>query len=251
MQLSGFATGGPWGPVFLKLVFADKEHAFRKFRWPTIAKSLGISGSLPLHIFIGRYVDDVGMISYSFCSKCLDWFKVQIYQDLVSFDTDLKAVSQEPLGETSMKILDMKLYLVQQSITIYPNITNIEAIMAGDPKRIVKNKVKPYLGTLSKSEMRQLSGELSGRRARWAQMGLHSGARKFAILFDVAELQLAGYPSHVVRSIWHMQKDHGLDYSIAMSILKLHLHTTSAKEFCSIYSQTTERLNLFCGSSSE
>ena len=75
-----------------------------------------------------------------------------------------------------MKILDMKLYLVQQSITIYPNITNIEAIMAGDPKRIVKNKVKPDLGTLSRSEMRQLTGELSGRRARWAQMGLHPGA---------------------------------------------------------------------------
>ena len=122
--------------------------------------------------------------------------------------------------------------------------------MAGDPKRIVKNKVKPYLGTLSRSDLKQLTGELSGRRARWAQMGLHSGARKFAILFDVAELQLAGYPPRVVKQIWHMQKDHGLDYQIAMSILKLHLCTTSAKDFCSIYSQTAERLNLFCGSSS-
>ena len=49
--------------------------------------------------------------------------------------------------------------------------------------------------------------ELAGRRARWRQLGLlrRPLALKLAVLQDLIELKLSGFPSRVVTSVWAQQ----------------------------------------------
>ena len=65
-QLPGFATGGPWSPVLLRLVFGSHEDIFDKFRWKHLAKRYNLTKYRKNHIATGRYADDILAISNDF-----------------------------------------------------------------------------------------------------------------------------------------------------------------------------------------
>jgi hypothetical protein len=92
-----------------------------------------------------------------------------------------------------------------------------------------------------------LAGELSGRRARWEQISLDLQGLVYAILFDILELQLAGYPIGVIRKFWQMQKDRSVEYQIALALLALPLKVTSSSSLTSSLAQVVEKFARFRG----
>ncbi len=66
VQLSGFATGGPWSLVLLKLVLGWKEHGVDKKGWLKIADKYKLGKHRAKHLTAGRYADDLWNMSLDF-----------------------------------------------------------------------------------------------------------------------------------------------------------------------------------------
>lgn len=81
-------------------------------------------------------------------------------------------------------------------------------------------------------------------------MRLHSGALKYAVLFDVAEMKLVGYPNRIIKRIWDMQRIHSRDDDFAMLLFSLKLATTTPEQYANFFAQTAEAFASFCGAAS-
>ena len=106
------------------------------------------------------------------------------------------------------------------SIVLYEKVANLEFLFSGELRLRSKNRVVPCIGKLTKPQLCQVANNLSGRRARWAQLGLQDGPLLFAILFDILELLGAGYSNQNIRTAWKLQKRPGQDATFVNVIMK-------------------------------
>ena len=73
---------------------------------------------------------------------------------------------------------------------------------------------------MTKPQLVAQSRMLSGRRARWRQIGLIDNPLLYSVLFDVVEFLREGFPREVIQTIWELQPRHGQDYCMAKALLK-------------------------------
>ena len=84
-------------------------------------------------------MDDILVASRVLCTHCLRHIEKKTYSGTLVFDIDESATTRG--GDTyTAKFLDLWLLWCNGTVTIMQHIRNIEMILHGDPKAIVKQK---------------------------------------------------------------------------------------------------------------
>ena len=83
--------------------------------------------------------------------------------------------------------------------------------------------------------MRQWITALSGRQARWKQLGLETPAPNRAIDMDVFEMVNEGFPINAIGINWRGQERAGGDMIMALSLLWSHEIKRMGKPTSNVY----------------
>ena len=92
LQCSGIPIGGPHSKILLSIPLVEREHIFIRFKWPKIARALGLSADMSKALVARRYVDDVILVSRCMCRACVAPLLKVIYGSLIVFDVECDGV---------------------------------------------------------------------------------------------------------------------------------------------------------------
>ena len=189
VQREGAPIGGPIRSQLLDLVLSSIETRFDTKFWPLMARLL----DLPVHrrktIMAFRYADDVFLISPFLCDVCLGRIGSEIYSKYIPFEPALDSLTSGLIR--SIKFLDTWTHLTFNSIAFGIFITNESFIWWGGHRKKCRF---PCFFVGATELAKKLAADLTGRRARWAQLGLHSFELTYAITVEIAECLCIGIP---------------------------------------------------------
>ena len=109
-QEAGIPIGGPVSGAVLEAVLSVDEFLFERFGWDKYAQFIGITGPGEHWIAIGRYVDDVIVLTRWLCADCVESLITTSYGRAISFD---KACDELTVvcAFASVKFLDIYIYM--------------------------------------------------------------------------------------------------------------------------------------------
>ena len=123
------------------------------------------------------------------------------------------------------------------SITFYQHTKNLSMIIS-ENLQVRKNFKYPlFTGIVDDEQIRKFSVELSGRRARWTQLGLHEnlGSLSLSIAYDLLELRMHGFPTSFAFTIWYKQRGDQTDREIALKMIPTMFSAESSKALSLIH----------------
>ena len=104
------------------------------------------------------------------CSSCLDVIQRLTYRNVLFFEIDPEAV-QTAGANTRIKFLDLVILWSSLNLIVTQNNKNIGLLASGILPLRKQFKLPLFAGVFLPSQFQKMFQELSGRRARWAQLG--------------------------------------------------------------------------------
>ena len=232
VQACGIPIGGPWSPTLLSLALSQVEHTMKKFKWvairtlfPSLSKKFGDA------LLVKRYVDDVLALSRCVCDGCLRVLQRLMYDGVLIFDEDFEAV-QRCNRTVGVKFLDVFFTWDGTRISFFQSIKNLSMLINESLETRKQFRFPLFLGVSCPEQLRKISVELSGRRARWSQLGLRANqySLALAITYDLLELRMHAFPMAFILAIWHAQRGDQQDREIALRLIPtiFDKHTTKS-----------------------
>ena len=115
----------------------------------------------------------------------------------------------------SCPFLDFRISWNVDSYSLYAHHRNLEALLLLDDSLLAKFRLMPYPGATSDALIGKMASELCGRIARWSQLGLtsrHVVSLNHAIMLDILEFRLLGYPRYAIKAAWSSVTNRQPDY---------------------------------------
>ena len=188
-QITGIPIGGTLSASILEGVCADSEtQTDLKF------------ASRKRDTAAGRYADDLILISLCKCRTCLLKFIVQTYQEVVVFDA---SSDQTVIGSCVVQpYLDSVLFISWNDISVGSITKNVAFAITGDPDRLLKHSVEPFVGRFNHTIAHKHRSELLGRLHRWKSLGLERLDLIVVVCVDMVTYIRLGFSLHAIQRLW-------------------------------------------------
>ena len=157
-QVDGVPIGGNFSGSILENTLGVLEGTFSSKFSP-----------LMMHVASGRYADDLILVSFTRCRKCLLSLIRRVYKDHISFDADSSQTSANTT--TVQPYLDFIMYLDWDSLCFTPNPKNFKYAFTGDHSHRIKHSLEPYVGYFDEHTVAVHRAELIARVRRWTMIG--------------------------------------------------------------------------------
>jgi len=162
-------------------------------------------------VALARYVDDLIMVSKTWCTSCLEDMLTVMYRKPVQFDQQATSAHGQPW-------LDMWVSLRGGILEIHMDGQEQEWVQCLASTPPAKTRLKPYLGDEAES-LEALRLHVSGRTARLRQAGLDDAALLGAVRREILVLALHGYPQEMMRRVWSRSRQYPAAARLARLIL--------------------------------
>jgi hypothetical protein len=211
-QAEGLPTGGPHSPASCSVVLGADEAT-----WTDDAAARARHGFHPRgrrleeQVALARYVDDLIMVSRTWCTSCLGDMLAVMYRKPVQFDRQATSAHGQPW-------LDMWVSLRGGTLEIHMDGQEQEWVQCLASTPPAKTRLKPYLGDEAES-LEALRLHVSGRTARLRQAGLDDAALLGAVRREILVLALHGYPQEMMRRVWSRSRQYPAAARLARLVL--------------------------------
>ena len=212
VQAEGLPIGGPHSPASCSVVLGADEAT-----WTDDAAARARHGFHPRgrrleeQVALARYVDDLIMVSRTWCTSCLGDMLAVMYRKPVQFDRQATSAHGQPW-------LDMWVSLRGGTLEIHMDGQEQEWVQCLASTPPAKTRLKPYLGDEAES-LEALRLHVSGRTARLRQAGLDDAALLGAVRREILVLALHGYPQEMMRRVWSRSRQYPAAARLARLVL--------------------------------
>eukprot|EP00929_Paragymnodinium_shiwhaense_P047406 TRINITY_DN2404_c0_g1_i7.p1 TRINITY_DN2404_c0_g1~~TRINITY_DN2404_c0_g1_i7.p1 ORF type:complete len:1263 (+),score=71.99 TRINITY_DN2404_c0_g1_i7:160-3789(+) len=198
-QKKGLPIGSPLSPTTLEVLFSWMEHRFDKETWDRISARHRLPGERENWISCMRYIDDLMLASSWFCNDCLKKFVTMTFQPHVSFDGSETVWTCG--RNTVATFLDIVFVFSPTGVRLM--YTDKNELGLWSPSSNKPGKSRYTRNNFSDQQARRrIAADLTGKVARWSQIGLTLGQCTYGIALEFCALLSLGYHTTILSAAW-------------------------------------------------